>query len=81
MDFRSATGVATASAEDLFDIRVEVVVVVHQDACLLDVIVPLVPQVRLLKLDLEDPRNLGLAARDWLIDHPAPADLESLPGR
>ena len=75
LDFRSATGVATASAEDLFDIRVEVVVVVHQDACLLDVIVPLVPQVRVLKLDLEDPRNLGLAARDWLIDHPAPADL------
>ena len=48
--------------------------VVHQRACLLDVIAPLVPQVQVLQRDLDDPRELGLAARDWLIGHPAPAD-------
>jgi hypothetical protein len=75
LDLRTATGVSTAPATHSFDIRLEVVVLVHQDACLLDVIVPLVPQVRVLRVDLEDPRQLGLAARDWLIHHSAPADL------
>ena len=49
--------------------------VVYKDDCLLEVIAPLVPQVQVLKRDLDDPRELGLAARDWLISHPSPADL------
>ena len=28
-----------------------------------------------MRLDLDDPRKLGLKARDWLINHPYPADL------
>ena len=47
----------------------------HQSACLLDVIAPFVPQVQVLRRDLDDPRELGLEARDWLIGHPSPADL------
>ena len=53
----------------------EISVVVHADQCLLESIQPLVPQVRVLKLDLLDPRHLGFEARDWLIHHPRPADL------
>ena len=54
LDFRSGLGVATASAVDLFDIRVEVVVVVHQDACLLDDC-SFGLQVQVLKLDRRIP--------------------------
>ncbi len=75
LDLRSAAGVATPPANESVGIKLEVVVVVHQNACLLDVIAPLVPQVRVLRHDLDDPRLLGLAARDWLISHPLPADL------
>ena len=75
LDFRTTSGVATPAAADFFELKLEVVVVVYQDACLLDVIAPLVPQVQVLRSDLDDPRELGLAARDWLISHPSPADL------
>lgn len=75
LDFRSAAGVATPASMEPLELKLEVVVVVHQDACLLDVIAPLVPQVRVLRRDLDDPRELGLEARDWLINHPSPADL------
>ena len=57
------------------EIKLEIVVVVCRDACLLDVIASLAPQVQVLRRDLDDPRELGLAARDWLISHPSPADL------
>ena len=75
LDLRSAAGIATPASMESFELKLEVVVVVQQKACLLDVIAPLVPQVRLLRQDLDDPRELGLAARDWLIRHPSPADL------
>ena len=75
LDFRSATGNVTPASSESSELKLEVVVVVHQDACLLDVIAPLVPQVQVLRHDLDDPRELGLVARDWLISHPAPADL------
>ena len=75
LDFRSAAGVATPASMEPLELKLEVVVVIHQDACLLDVIAPLVPQVRVLRRDLDDPRELGLEARDWLINHPSPADL------
>lgn len=77
LDLRTAQGVPTPAVADGFavNVAVEVVVVVHQECCLMDVITPLAPQVRILRLDLEDPRHLGLAARDWLIAHPSPADL------
>ena len=68
-------GVDTPPGMEDFDLKLEVVVVVHQDAFLLDVITPLAPQIRILRLDLDDPRKLGLKARDWLINHPYPADL------
>ena len=57
------------------DISLEIVLVVHAEQFLLEAIEPLVPQVRVLQLDLPDPRCLGLEARDWLIHHPQPADL------
>ena len=75
LDLRTAVGVDTPRGMEALDLKLEVVVVVHQDAFLLDVITPLAPQVRILQLDLDDPRKLGLKARDWLIDHPYPADL------
>ena len=75
LDFSTSSGITTPAATDSCELKLEVVVVVHQSACLLDVISPLVPQVRVLRLDLDDPRELGLAARDWLISHPSPADL------
>ena len=75
LDFRTATGIITSASTESVELKLEVVVVVHQDACLLDVIAPLVPQVQVLRHDLDDPRELGLVARDWLISHPAPADL------
>ena len=70
LDFRTTSGIPTPAATDTFELKLEVVVVVHHDACLLDVIAPLVPQVQVLRSDLDDPRQLGLAARDWLINHP-----------
>ena len=75
LDHRSAAGVVTPSSTDFEQIIIEVVVVANRDAFLLDVIAPLVPQVQVLRCDLDDPRELGLAARDWLIGHTAPADL------
>ncbi len=33
------------------------------------------PQARLHQLELEDPKQLALEARDWLLKHPEPADL------
>ena len=75
LDLRTAIGVATPASTDLSELKLEVVVVVHQDAWLLDVIAPLVPHVKVLRSDLDDPRELGLAARDWLIRHPSPVDL------
>ena len=75
MDFRSATGNETPASSETSELKLEVVVVVHQSACLLDVIAPLVPQVQVLRRDLDDPRELGLEARDWLIGHPSPADI------
>jgi hypothetical protein len=75
LDFRTAAGVATPASMETVELKLEVVVVVHKDAFLLDVITPLVPQVQVLRRDLDDPRELGLAARDWLISHPSPADL------
>ena len=75
LDFRTAAGVATPAAVESLELKVEVVVVIHQGACLMDVIAPLAPQVRVLQCDLEDPRQLGLEARDWLIHHSSPADL------
>jgi hypothetical protein len=33
------------------------------------------PQLQLHQLELEDPRQLALEARDWLVQHPRPADL------
>ena len=75
LDFRTATGIITSASTESVELKLEVVVVVHQDACLLDVIAPLVPQVQVLRRDLDDPRELGLVARDWLISHPLPADL------
>lgn len=65
----------TAVFVDSPDISLEIVLVVHADHFLLEAIQPLVPQVRVLQLDLTDPRCLGLEARDWLIHHPSPADL------
>ena len=75
LDFRTAEGIATPASTESCELKLEVVVVVCQGACLLDVIAPLVPQVQLLRRDLDDPRELGLVARDWLISHPSPADL------
>ena len=31
--------------------------------------------ISIIKFELDDPRQLGLAARDWLVDHSNPADL------
>lgn len=73
-----AMGESTPDTEvfvDSPDISLEIVLVVHADQFLLEAIQPLVPQVRVLQLDLADPRCLGLEARDWLIQHPRPADL------
>ena len=74
LDFRAASGITTPASTESVELKLEVVVVVYQDACLLDVIAPMAPQVQVLRQDLDDPRELGLAARDWLISHPAPAD-------
>jgi hypothetical protein len=75
LDLRTAASDSTPPALDSFELKLEVVVVVHQDDCLLEVIAPLVPQVKVLRRELDDPRQLGLEARDWLISHPSPADL------
>ena len=75
LDFRTAVGIATPASTESSELKLEVVVVVNQGACLLDVIAPFAPQVQVLQCDLDDPRELGLAARDWLISHPSPADL------
>ena len=75
LDLRTAAGVATPASIESLEIKLEIVVLVHQDNCLFDVIAPFVPQVQLLRCDLDDPRELGLEARDWLIRHPLPADL------
>lgn len=75
LDFRTASGVDSPASNETHEIKLEIVVVVCRDACLLDVIASLAPQVQVLQRDLDDPRELGLAARDWLITHPSPADL------
>lgn len=75
LDFRTAEGITTPASTESCELKLEVVVVVCQGACLLDVIAPLVPQVQVLRRDLDNPRELGLVARDWLISHPSPADL------
>ena len=75
LDFRTASGVNSPASNESYEIKLEIVVVVCRDACLLDVIASLAPQVQVLQRDLDDPRELGLAARDWLISHPSPADL------
>ena len=75
LDFRTQAGVDTPASTDSFELKLEVVVVHQEGACLLDVITPLAPQVKVLRVDLDDPRELGLVARDWLISHPSPADL------
>ena len=75
LDLRSALGVATPSELGFSNLKLEIVVATFQEADLFDVISPLVPQVRILRCELEDPRHLGLSARDWLIRHPSPADL------
>ena len=43
--FRTAASDITPPAMDSFEVKLEVVVVVHQGNCLLDVIAPLVPMV------------------------------------
>ena len=75
LDLRTAASDITPPAMDSFEVKLEVVVVVHQGNCLLDVIAPLVPMVKVLRRDLDDPRQLGIEARDWLISHPSPSDL------
>ena len=75
LDLRTAQGVATPLGVEPLDLKLEVVVAIHKNACLMDVVTPLFPQVRVLQHELDDPRKLGLAARDWLIQHPSPADL------
>ena len=58
------------------EIKLEIVVLVHQDNCLFDVIAPLCLRCSCCGVcDLDDPRELGLEARDWLIRYPLPADL------
>ena len=77
LDFRSATGNVTPASSESSELKLEVVVVVHQDACLLDVIAPLVPQVQVLRHDLDDPRELGLVPLRALVleqvQEPGPA--------
>ena len=46
LDLRTAVGVDTPRGMESLDLKLEVVVMVHQDAFLLDVITPLAPQVR-----------------------------------
>lgn len=55
--------------------EVEIHVVVTGDDYLEEALTQLGPQVRLHQQELEDPRELALAARDWLVQHPQPADL------
>ena len=64
LDLRTAASDITPPAMDSFEVKLEVVVVVHQGNCLLDVIAPLVPMVKVLRRDLDDPRQLGIEARD-----------------
>ena len=51
LDLRTAQGVPTAAVAQGLAVEMEVVVVVQQECCLLDVITPLAPQVRVLLYD------------------------------
>ena len=78
LDLRHAKAMLTPIANvrpGFPEITLEIVVLVVQDAFLMEVIRSVLPQARLLKVDINDPRELGFAARDWLIQHPNPADL------
>ena len=65
----------SAAAQTDGTVEIEIVVLVHAQNYLLDVLTLFGRQVQVLRQNLDDPRELGLAARDWLIAHPAPADL------
>ena len=78
LDLRTAKASRTPEPENkdaFISVDLEIIVVVQRGAFLVDVLTAFGPQVQVLQHDLEDPRNLGLTARDWLINHPAPADL------
>ena len=57
------------------EITVEIVVVVFSNQFLSEVVESVFPLAKVLVSDVEDPRKIGLFARDWLISHPVPADL------
>ena len=55
--------------------EVEIHVFVNRDDYLSDALALFQPSFQLHQLDLEDPRHLALKARDFLIQHPRPLDL------
>lgn len=78
LDLRTAQPMCTPLSSEVPgypEINVEIVVVISGNEALFDVIEYLRPQVKVLRVDLDDPRHLGLRARDYLIHHSNPADL------
>ena len=58
------------------ELSVEIVVAIHtQETCLDDVLLANYAHLRVLPCPNIDPRYLGFAARDYLLHHPQPADL------
>ncbi len=57
------------------DVDIEVILVVNRKDYLAEVVDTLRPRVKVLQCTIDDPRELGLCARDWLISHPNPADV------
>ena len=58
------------------EVTIEIVVVIQsQQTCLDNVLLDFGDHLRVLPCGIEDPRLLGLKARDYLIRHPEPADL------
>ncbi len=58
------------------ELSVEIIVAIHtQETCLDDVLLANYPHLRVLPCSNTDPRFLGFAARDYLLLHPQPADV------
>lgn len=78
LDLREAKGIVTpqqSSQSFCQEITIEIILVVFRDNFLRETAESLFPLVKLLAIEIDDPRWLGLSARDWLINHPNPADL------
>ena len=78
LDLRQVTGVALPPLQlegVALPMEIELHVFVRGNDYLAEALALFGPQARLHQLELDDPKQLALEARDWLLRHPQPADL------